>query len=138
MGPDSFDKSRFVKIFFIILGITETWGSFKLVLGRKTGKKIPASSRSELFEMLLPNSFALSDVKNSISIPWNRGGIADLPLLKTLLAICQKSWKTSFWEVMDSFFISICKYASLAASRWPFQRLLACLNFHLYRDLFCW
>ena len=32
----------------------------------------------------------------------NRGGIADLPLLRTLLAIRQKSQEPSFWEV-DSF-----------------------------------
>ena len=36
--------------------------------------------------MLLANSFALSDINNSISIPWNRGGIANSPLLKTLFA----------------------------------------------------
>ena len=28
------------------------------------------------------------------------------------MAICQKSWEPSFWEVMNSFFISICKFGS--------------------------
>ena len=42
-------------------------------------------------------------------------GIADLTLLRTLLAICQKSQVSSFWEVIDSFVLLA--YASLAASR---------------------
>ena len=67
----------------------------------------------------------------------NRGGIADLQLLRTLLALCQKSWERSFWGVMDSF-VSLA-YASLATSRSLLQRLLACLNFTLdSEDLFCW
>ena len=57
----------------------------------------------------------------------NRGSIADLPLLRTLLAIRQKSREPSFWEVMDSF--ALVAYASLAVSRTLLQRLLACLNF---------
>ena len=66
-----------------------------------------------------------------------REGIADLPLLRTLLATCQKSWEPSFWEVMESFVLVA--YASLAASRTLLQRLLACLNFTLdSEDLFCW
>ena len=59
----------------------------------------------------------------------NRGGIEDLPLLITLLAIRQKSREPTFWEVMESFVLLA--YASLAASRTLFQRLLACLNFTL-------
>ena len=67
----------------------------------------------------------------------NRGGIADLPLLRTLLAIRQKSREPSFWEVMDSFVLVA--YASLAASRTLLQRLLACLNFTSDSEhLFCW
>ena len=59
----------------------------------------------------------------------NRGGKADLPLLKTLLAIREKSVEPRFWEVMD-FFVLL-TYASLAASRNLLQRLLAYLNFTL-------
>ena len=67
----------------------------------------------------------------------NRGDIANLPLLRTLLAIRQKSWEPSFWEVMDSFVLLA--YASLAASRALLQRLLACLNFSLEsEDLSFW
>ena len=43
--------------------------------------------------------------------------IADLALLRTLLAICQKSKDPNFWKVMDSFVLLA--YASLAASRKP-------------------
>ena len=34
--------------------------------------------------------FILSDAEGNTSRPLNRAGIADLPLLRTLLAICQK------------------------------------------------
>ena len=81
--------------------------SFKLVLEEKTGKEIPESSRLKFLEKFSANNFALSDAEHKTSRPLNRGGIADLPLLRTLLA--------SFWEVMNSFVLLA--YASLAASR---------------------
>ena len=111
--------------------------SIRLVLERKAGKEISESSRFEFLEKFLANNFALSDAEHSTSGPLNRGGIADLPLLRTLLAIRQKSREPSFWEVMDSFVLV--GYASLVASRTLLQRLLACLNFTLdSEDLFCW
>ena len=136
-GPDAFDESRFVMTFLTILGVMEILCSFRLVLEGKTGKEIPESSRFEFLEELLVNNFALSDAEDNNSGPLNRGGIADLPLLRTLLAIHQKSREPSSWEVMDSFVLVA--YASLAASRTLLQRLLACLNFPLdSEDLFCW
>ena len=86
-----------------ILGVTEISCSFKLVLEGKTGKEIPESSRLEFMEKFSANNFPLSDAEDKSSGPLNRGGIADLPLLRTLLAIRQKSREPSFWEVMDSF-----------------------------------
>ena len=65
------------------------------------------------------------------SRPLNRGGVTDLLLLRTLLAIRQKSREPSIWEVMDSFVLLA--YASLGTSRNLLQRLLACLNFILFR-----
>ena len=64
--------------------------------------------------------------------------MADLPLLRTLLAIHQKSLEPSFWVVIDSSVLLA--YGSLAASsRTLLQQLLACLNFTLgSEDLFCW
>ena len=119
------------------LGVMEILCSFRLVLERKTGKEISESSRFEFLEKFLANDFALSDAEDNTSGPLNRGGIADLPLLRTLLAIRQKSREPSFWEVMDSFVLVA--YASLAVSRTLLQRLLACLNFTLdSEDLFCW
>ena len=53
--------------------------------------------------------------KNNTSRLLNRGSIADLPLLRTLVAIGQKSQEQGFWEVMDSLVLST--YAILAASR---------------------
>ena len=42
----------------------------------------------------------------------HRGGIAGLPLLRTLVVFCQKSCETSSWEVMYSCFISVNKFGS--------------------------
>ena len=74
--------------------------------------------------MFSANNYALSDAEDNTSGPFNRGGI-----LRTLLAIRQKSREPSLWEGMDSFVLLA--YASLAASRTLSQRLLACLNFTL-------
>ena len=89
--------------FLTILGVTEILCSFKLILEGKTGKEIPESSRIEFMEKLSVNNFALSDSEDKTYRPLNRGGIADLTLLRTLLAIRQKSREPSFREVMDSF-----------------------------------
>ena len=91
-GPDVFVKSRFIMTFLTILGVTEILCSFKLVLEGKTGKEIPESSRLEFLEKFSANNFALSDAEDNTSGLLNRGGIADLRLLRTLLAICQKLW----------------------------------------------
>ena len=70
--------------------------SFRLVLEGKTGKGEPESSRLEKFS---GSNFALLDAEDNTSGPLNRGGIADLPLLRTLITIRQKSWGKGFWEV---------------------------------------
>ena len=101
-------------IFLTILGVTEILCSFRLVLEGKTGKEIYEPSRLEFLEKFSANNFAL-DAEDNTSRPLNRGGIADLPLLRTLLAIHQKSQEPSFSEVMDSFVLLA--YASLAPSR---------------------
>ena len=123
------DESRFVITFLTILGVMDILSSFRLVLKRKTGKEISKSSRLEFLEKLLASDCALSDADDNTSGPLNRGGRADLPLSRTLLAICQKSREPIFWEVMESFVLLA--YASLAASRTLLQLLLACLNFTL-------
>ena len=103
--------------------------SFKLVLEGKTGKETPESSRLEFKEKFSANNFALSDAEDNTSSPMNRGGIAILPLLRTLLAICQKSREPSFWEVMDSFVLLA--YASLAASRTLFATITSLSELYL-------
>ena len=118
-----FDKSRFAMTFLTILRVTEILCGFRLVLDMKTGKEIPESLRLEFLE-----KFA-SDAEDNTSGLLNRGGIADFPLLRTLLAILQKSREPNFSEVMDSFILLV--YASLAASRTLLQRLLACQSFPL-------
>ena len=93
-------------IFLTILGVTEIFCSFRLVLQMKTGKETPESSRLVFLEKFSVNHFALSDPEEKPSGQFNRGGIVDLPLLRTLLAICQKSREPTFWEVM------MCKFGS--------------------------
>ena len=111
---------------------------FQISPKRENSKETPKSSRLQFLEKFSANNFALSDAEDNTSGPLNRGGIiANLPLLRTLLTIRQKSREPSFWEVMNSFVLLA--YASLAASRTLLQRLLACLNFTLdSEDLFCW
>ena len=62
--------------------------NFRLVLEWKTRKEIPESSRLEFLEKFPANSFALPDAEDNTSGPLNRGGVADLVLLRPLLAIC--------------------------------------------------
>ena len=136
-GPETFDESRFLITLLNILGVMEKIYSFRLVLERRIGKEIPGSSRLEFLEKHSANNFFLSDAEDNTSGPLNRGGIADLPLLRTLLGIRQKYRAPSFWEVMDSF--ALVAYASLATSRTLLRQLLACLNFTLdSEDLFFW
>ena len=73
------------------MAVTEILCSFRLVLEVKAGQEIPESSRLEFLEKFLANNLALSDTEDNTSGWLNRGGIADLPSLRTLLAIRQKS-----------------------------------------------
>ena len=61
------------------------------------------SSKLEFQEKFSANNFVLSDAEDNTSRPLNRGGIADLLLLRTLLAIHQKSHQPSSWEMIDPF-----------------------------------
>ena len=64
---------------------------FQISSRRETGTKMPESSRLEFLGKFSSKNFALSDAEDSTSGSVNKGGIADLPLLRTLLAIHQKS-----------------------------------------------
>ena len=93
-GPDAFAESKLVMTFLTNLGVKEKICSIRLVLKGKTAK--PYSSRLEFLEKFLANSFALSDAEDNNSSPLNRGVIADLTLLRALLAICKKPREPSF------------------------------------------
>ena len=97
------------------MGVKEILFTFTLALEGKTGKEISESSRLEFLEKFLANNFALSEAEDNTSGLFNRQGIANSPLLRTILAIHQKSQEPSFWEVMDSFVLVA--YESLGASR---------------------
>ena len=123
--------------FLTILGVTEILCSFGLVLEGKTGREIPESSRLEFLEKFSANYLALSNAEDNTSGPLNRGGTADLSLLRKLLTIRQKSREPSFWQVAGSFVLLA--YANLAASRTFSQQLLLYLNFTLdSKDLSFW
>ena len=94
------------------------------------------SSRLEFLEEFLAKNFVNNNRSNT-SGALNRRGIADSPLLRTLLAIPQKSWEPCFWEMMDSFVLVPC--ACFAALRTLLQKLLGCLSSILdSKVLFCW
>ena len=92
------DQSKCVMPILTFLGVMEILCSFRLVLERKIGKEIPESSILELLEKLLANNFASSDPEDNTFGPLHRGGIADLPLLRTLLEIHQTSRGPIFWK----------------------------------------
>ena len=67
-----------------------------------------------VFRKVLANNFALSDAEDSTSRLLNRGGIADLPLFRTLLVIRQKSREPRFWEKIDTFVSSVAASQTIA------------------------
>ena len=99
-GPNAFDESRFMMTFSTILRVTEILCSLRLVLEKKAGKEILESSRLELLKKFLAILLYQMQKKNTSGL-LNRGGIANLALLRILLAILQKSREPSFWEVME-------------------------------------
>ena len=90
---DIFDKSGLVIIFLMNLGVIEILCSYRLVLEGKASKDIFKSSRLEFLVKFLVNIFLL-DAEVNTSWVLSRGVIADLFLLRTLLAILQKSWES--------------------------------------------
>ena len=88
-GPDAFHESSSTILEVIHL---YSWilCSFRLDLEGKIDNEIPVSSRLEFLEEFLAKNFVNNNRSNT-SGPLNRGGIADSPLLRTLLAIRQKS-----------------------------------------------
>ena len=101
--------------FLNILGVKEILCSFRLVPEWKTGKEIPGSSKLMFLEKFSANNFALSDAEGNTSGPLNRGGIVDLPWLRTLVTIHQspvsqvseKRWTVllayAIWQLQETF-----------------------------------
>ena len=79
-----------ITTFLTILGVIDMI-KFQISSRGETGKEVPKSSRLEFSEKFLTNNFALSEAEDNTPMPLNRGGTTDLLLLRTLLAICQKS-----------------------------------------------
>ena len=89
-------------VFLTKLGVTEILFSFRLVLEMKIGKEIPELSKSKFLEKFFENNIALSDAEDNTSTPLNRGGMAHLPWLRMVLAICQKSQEPGFSKEIES------------------------------------
>ena len=110
--------------------------SFRLVLGDKTGKEIPKSSRLEFLEKFLASNFALPDAEDNTGRSLNRVDIANLTFFEKIINSSMKVPRFKFLGSDGLFcFIIICKFA---ASGTLLHRLLACLNFTLVsEDFFC-
>ena len=64
----------------------------------KTDKEMPECWNLQFLEKFSANNFVLSDAENNSGAS-NRGGIADLRLLRT-----QKSCEVNFWKVIGSYY----------------------------------
>ena len=71
--------------FLTISGVTEIFCSFRLVLDEKTSRDVSDSSRLDFSEMFIANNFALMDAESNTFGPLNRGNIANLRFLRSLL-----------------------------------------------------
>ena len=85
--------------FLTNLGIPEIC-CFKFAIERKAGKEIIWVVKIRVLGKEFSKQLHFIRCKSG---PLIRGGIGDLLLLRTLLAICQKSRQPSLWEVIDSF-----------------------------------
>ena len=81
-GPDTFDESRFLMTPLTILGVIEILCSLRLVLEGKTGNEIRVIE-IRVLRKVFSKTFCFIRCRR------HRGGITDLPLLRTLLAIFQ-------------------------------------------------
>ena len=103
--------------------------NFRLFLEGKQVKKSQIHQDKSSSKSLSKHFCWTSHEEKNISGSLYKVDIVDLPLLRRLAAICQKSRKQSFWEVIDV--LVLLEQTSLAASRSLLQQLLACLNFTL-------
>ena len=115
-ASDASGKLRLVMTFLANLGVILILCFISVVLERITGKEILESSRFELLEMFLANNSVLSDPEDNTSGPLNRVSLADLPPLRTLLAICQVPRAQFLGSDRLYCFSSICMFGSFKNS----------------------
>ena len=87
-GRSAFDEPRLVITFLTNFGVLEILCSFGLVVAEKEAKEIPESSRLVFFEKFLSNNLLYQMQRTGLL---NGGGIADLPLLRSLYTILRES-----------------------------------------------
>ena len=117
------------------LGSYRNIGQFQISSRRENRQRHTwvIKSHQEFLEKFSADIFALSDAEDSTYRPLNRAGLAHLPLLRTLLAICQKVLRAKCLG-SDGFFcfINMCKFGSFKN---PFAKItsLSELHFRLRR-----
>ena len=104
LGPDTFDKSRFIMALLTIFGVTKKLYSYRLILERKIGKEVPQSLRLEFLEKFLGNNFTLSNAEDNTSRP-------KVPI-------------PSFWEKTDSF-VLLAYAGSFGRFKNPFATIIS-------------
>ena len=93
--PDAFNNSRLIMTFLTNLGFLWILNSFRLVIEGETDIEIFESSTFEFLKAFCKQLLFIRGRRQHLrSI--KGGGITDLPLLRTLLASCQKLREPSF------------------------------------------
>ena len=120
-GPDDFEESGWV-MSLTYIGVIAILSSIGRVIPEgKAGKEIPASARLEFLKKISMKHYSFVFAEGNTSVPFDRRGIAGLPLMGTLLVIRQNLQESSFWKAKYFCFISIIKYGSFNN---PFQTIL--------------
>ena len=83
-------------IFSTIVGVTEIFCGFRLVLERKMGKVKPESSRLEFLDKFLANNFILPDAEDNTSRSLDRGGIA-FAFVENTISNLPEVLRAKFW-----------------------------------------
>ena len=94
--PDALDESRLDTAFLTIFEVITILLRVMSVLRLKLGSSWPELSRLQFLEKSSAKSLTFSEAEVKTSRPLDKGGTADFPLFKTLLAICQKSQEPTF------------------------------------------
>ena len=83
-GSNAFGKSKLVAIFLANTRLTTILCSFRLFLEGKSGKQVPELSRWSSLKWFQKKDLPYQMINTEPQVTLKRGGMADLPLLRTL------------------------------------------------------